>query len=209
MNTNSNKPHPQDDASRSVQDEPRATATKATVEAGSKLLEAEATLVEAEARLIDSNSTAKASEPRALVPRAPEPRPPAVERIPVETTRPTPSGPVTERLSENVAGMLCYLFGWASGLVFLLIDRRPYVRFHAAQSVAIFAALSVVLLALSGFLVGALLPGAGVALLVIRRVVELVWLAAAVVLMLKAAGGEWFRVRVASQYADRVAHAAK
>ena len=39
-------------------------------------------------------------------------------------------------MAENVAGLLCYLFGWISGLIFLLIDKRPFVKFHGAQSIA-------------------------------------------------------------------------
>ena len=42
----------------------------------------------------------------------------------------------TAGMDENVAGLLCYLFGWISGLIFLLIDKRPFVKFHAAQSIA-------------------------------------------------------------------------
>lgn len=120
-----------------------------------------------------------------------------------------PSKAGTEAIPENVAGMLCYLFGWVGGLVFLLIDRRPFVRFHAAQSIAVFATLSILLLALSGFFVGAILPMRGTAavLLVLRRLLELTWLVATVVLVLKAAGGEWFRVgRIASHYGDEAAH---
>jgi len=40
-------------------------------------------------------------------------------------------------MEENVAGLLSYLFGWISGLIFLLIDKRPFVKFHAAQSLAL------------------------------------------------------------------------
>ena len=29
-----------------------------------------------------------------------------------------------------------YLVGWVTGLIFLLIDKRPFVKFHAAQSIA-------------------------------------------------------------------------
>jgi uncharacterized membrane protein len=43
----------------------------------------------------------------------------------------------TEGMQENVAGLLCYLFGWISGLIFLLIDKRPFVKFHGAQSIAL------------------------------------------------------------------------
>jgi len=43
----------------------------------------------------------------------------------------------TDGMQENVAGLLCYLFGWISGLIFLLIDKRPFVKFHGAQSIAL------------------------------------------------------------------------
>ena len=39
-------------------------------------------------------------------------------------------------MAENVAGLLCYIFGWITGLIFLLIDKRPFVKFHGAQSIA-------------------------------------------------------------------------
>jgi len=43
----------------------------------------------------------------------------------------------TEGMAPNIAGLLCYLFGWLGGLIFLLIDKRPFVRFHGAQSIAL------------------------------------------------------------------------
>ena len=43
----------------------------------------------------------------------------------------------TAGIEENIAGLLCYLFTWVSGLIFLLIDKRPFVRFHGAQSIAL------------------------------------------------------------------------
>ena len=47
-------------------------------------------------------------------------------------------------LSENFAGLLCYLFGWISGVIFILLEpSNRYVRFHAMQSVIIFGILSV------------------------------------------------------------------
>jgi uncharacterized membrane protein len=42
----------------------------------------------------------------------------------------------TAGMEENIAGLLCYIFGWVSGLIFLLIDKRSFVKFHAAQSIA-------------------------------------------------------------------------
>jgi len=47
-------------------------------------------------------------------------------------------------MEENVAGLLCYIFGWISGLIFLLIDKRPFVKFHGAQSIALNIAFFVV-----------------------------------------------------------------
>ena len=55
-----------------------------------------------------------------------------------------PVAPSTEGLAENVAGLLCYALGWVSGLIFLLIDKRPWVKFHAAQSIAVFGGLTVI-----------------------------------------------------------------
>jgi uncharacterized membrane protein len=52
--------------------------------------------------------------------------------------------PATAGLEENVAGLLAYLVGWITGLIFLLIDKRPFVKFHAAQSIALNIAFIVV-----------------------------------------------------------------
>jgi uncharacterized membrane protein len=116
-----------------------------------------------------------------------------------------PTVPFTEHLSEDVAGAGAYLLGWVSGVIFLLVDRRPFVRYHAAQAVTVFATLSVIFLILGDFFLGTFVTGAGGVLLILRRVVELTWLVATVVLMLKAASGERFRVPYASDIADRAA----
>src|ERR1017187_8106027 len=60
----------------------------------------------------------------------------------------------TEGLAENVAGLLCYVLGWLTGIIFFLIDKRPSVRFHAAQSIVVFGGLTVIHFAL-GILFGA------------------------------------------------------
>src|ERR1700680_2112507 len=57
----------------------------------------------------------------------------------VQTTQSAESG-----MSENVAGFLCYLVGWVTGLIFFLIDKRPFVRFHAAQSIVVFGGLDII-----------------------------------------------------------------
>src|ERR1700674_5467201 len=57
-------------------------------------------------------------------------------------------------LSENVAGLLCYVLGWVTGIIFFLIDKRPFVRFHAAQSMVTFGGLHVLNIVL-GIIFGA------------------------------------------------------
>lgn len=57
-------------------------------------------------------------------------------------------------MAENVAGALCYLLGWVTGIIFYLIDKRPFVRFHAAQSIVTFGGLHVLNIVL-GIIFGA------------------------------------------------------
>ncbi len=56
-----------------------------------------------------------------------------------QTTQSAQSG-----MSENVAAFLCYLVGWVTGIIFFLIDKRPFVRFHAAQSIVVFGGLHLI-----------------------------------------------------------------
>jgi len=52
-------------------------------------------------------------------------------------------------LDENVAGLLCYVLGWVSGLVFFLIEQEnKFVRFHAIQSILVFGVLNIALIVL-------------------------------------------------------------
>jgi uncharacterized membrane protein len=44
--------------------------------------------------------------------------------------------PAGSGIPENVASGLSYALTWLTGLIFILVDRRPEVRFHAMQSIA-------------------------------------------------------------------------
>ena len=72
------------------------------------------------------------------------PRPPSMP------PPPPPSGPAASQttstgLDPKLAGLLCYILGIITGLIFFLIERtNPVVRFHAAQSI-VFSAASIVL----------------------------------------------------------------
>jgi uncharacterized membrane protein len=54
-------------------------------------------------------------------------------------------------IPQNYAAPMSYVFGWVSGLVLLFMDKRPVVRFHAAQSVIVFGVLNI-----AGFIAGRL-----------------------------------------------------
>jgi uncharacterized membrane protein len=56
-------------------------------------------------------------------------------------------------LSQNTAALLSYVLGWLTGLIFFLIDKRPYVRFHAAQSIITFGGIHI-LRAVLGMVLG-------------------------------------------------------
>ena len=97
-------------------------------------------------------------------------------------------------LKENLAGTLCYLFGWLSGLVFLLIEQKnSFVRFHAWQSLITFGALSVIAV-FAGWL-----PLLGNLMLPLVSLVTFVlW----IVLMIKAYQGERYRLPIVGDIAE-------
>jgi uncharacterized membrane protein len=48
-------------------------------------------------------------------------------------------------LDENVAAFFCYLFGFVTGIVFLVVEKKSdFVRFHAKQSTIVFLGLLVI-----------------------------------------------------------------
>ena len=62
------------------------------------------------------------------------------------------SGPTSTGLPPNIAGALSYLLGALTGVLFFVLERdNKFVRFHAAQSIAV----SLVLIVL-GFVLGML-----------------------------------------------------
>jgi uncharacterized membrane protein len=96
----------------------------------------------------------------------------------------------------NVAAALAYGLGWITGILFLLIEPdNKFVRFHAMQSIIVFAALSVLCLLLQ------MVPLLGmlVTVFLVVPASAVLWL----VLMFKAYQGERFKLPVAGDMADQ------
>ena len=115
----------------------------------------------------------------------------------------TPAAGTQSGLSENVAGLLSYALWWVTGLIFYFTDKRPYVRFHAAQSIVVFGGLSVIRLVLGVVFFSGGWAGVSMGL----GIGSLVWLLGVVLwilLMVKAYQGEKFRVPLAADLADQI-----
>jgi len=94
-------------------------------------------------------------------------------------------------LDENIAGLLCYVLGWLSGIIFLLIEQdNKFVNFHARQSIIVFGILSV-----AGIILN-LIPYIG---WVVPAVSFILW----VVLMVKAYQGRKYKIPWAGNLAER------
>jgi uncharacterized membrane protein len=110
----------------------------------------------------------------------------------------------SEGLAENVAGLLCYVLGWVTGIIFILIDKRPFVRFHAAQSIVVFGALTLLRIGF-GIVMGiGGVVGFGLWALV-SMVLGLLTVILWILLMIKAYQHELFRVPIAAPIADGIA----
>lgn len=98
-------------------------------------------------------------------------------------------------LEENVAGLLCYVLGWVTGIVFLILEKENrFVRFHAFQSLLTFLPLSVVAWIISQIpIVGWVLAS------LIWILVLILWL----VLMFKAYQGERYKLPIVGDMAEK------
>ena len=118
------------------------------------------------------------------------------EKPPADQPKLTETG-----LAPNVAGLLCYVLGWISGLIFLLLEpKSDFIRFHAKQSIIVFGALNIIAIGLGilgwirilGFVFGAINW-------VIGAIAFVLW----IVLMVKAYQGARYKIPWAGERAER------
>ena len=116
-------------------------------------------------------------------------------------------GKTSTGMQANIAGLLCYVLGWITGLIFFLIEKEnKFVRFHAMQSIVVFGALTVLQIVI-GILIGLftaihiyfLTP----ILTLLYPLLGLAGLVLWIILMVKAYQGEMFKLPIAGEIAEK------
>ncbi len=104
-------------------------------------------------------------------------------------------GKANTALKPNVAGLLCYLLFWVTGLEFLFTEKDDrFIRFHAIQSIIVFGAISVAFLTLFW------IPVVGwVFSWILGALAFVLW----IVLMIRAYQGSRYKVFIAGKIAEK------
>jgi uncharacterized membrane protein len=113
-------------------------------------------------------------------------------------------------MTENVAGLLCYVLGFITGIIFLVVapyNQNKFVRFHAFQSIFLSVAwvaviiveqiLNAIVLSISFALFGLLAT--------VWLLVALGFLALWVLLMVKAYSGQRWKLPIIGDLAEKQA----
>ncbi len=110
-------------------------------------------------------------------------------------------GKTSMGMQPNVAAFLSYLVGFVTGIIFYVLEKEnKFVRFHAMQSI-IFSAPLFVLNTVLGFI-----PVLGWILMsLISLGAIILW----ILLMIKAYQGEYFKLPIIGDIAEKQASAAK
>ena len=96
-------------------------------------------------------------------------------------------------LDENVASFLCYLFGFITGIVFLVVEKKSsFVKFHAMQSTITFLGLFVITIIIGW------IPIIGLLVYPIWVLSLILWL----ILMIKALRGERYSLPIVGKMAE-------
>lgn len=101
-------------------------------------------------------------------------------------------------LTANVAGLLCYVALWVTGIIFVVLEKKStFVRFHAWQSIMTFGVLTV------AYLVLRWIPFIGWILsILINVLMATLW----IILMIQAGSGKMWKVPGAGDWAEKQAN---
>jgi uncharacterized membrane protein len=98
-------------------------------------------------------------------------------------------------LEVNIAGLLCYLIPFLSGLLLLILEKNSrFVKFHAMQSVLTFGTL------FAAYYIADLIPLIDG---LIRFLIQVLGFVLWILLMVKAYGKEWYRLPVVGEMAEK------
>lgn len=132
----------------------------------------------------------------------------AASTTPAEVA-PKPESESSTGMSANIAGLLCYVAGWITGIVFVVLEKKSaFVRFHAWQSIMTFGVLTVIQIILS--IIGAIalapfLPVVGLWWFahVLGVIVWVITVGLWIALMLLAYQGKMWKVPGAGNWAEK------
>ncbi|MGV9664925.1 DUF4870 domain-containing protein [Nocardia niigatensis] len=137
-----------------------------------------------------------------------------VSTYPMTSSQPPANQPQSAGLDKKTSAILSYALGWLTGIIFLFVGKNdPDVKFHAAQSIVFFGAVSVVNIVLS--IVGSLLGVLGIifslAGLAVAVFAVVIWIMAMV--QAKNTGGARAALPIVGKftapYADQLANSVK
>ena len=147
----------------------------------------------------------------AYTPPPPQP-PPAQPYAQPGYGAPAQPAPAAAGMTDNLAGLLCYLVGIITGILFLVLEpynKSKFVRFHAFQSIFLFVAwigiwivlavFSAILHVILGFWTAVSVMG------LLHTVVGLGFFVLWILLMIKAYQGQKFMLPIIGPLADKQA----
>jgi uncharacterized membrane protein len=107
----------------------------------------------------------------------------------------SPEAESSTGLSANVAGLLSYVLGWITGIIFIVLEKKStFVKFHAWQSIMTFGVLTV------AQLIFGWIPIAGwIISILIGILMFVLWL----ILIIQAGTGKMWKVPWAGDWAEK------
>ena len=116
-------------------------------------------------------------------------------------------------MSTNTAGLLCYVAGWITGIIFVVLEKKStFVKFHAWQSIMTFGVLTVAHLVLStipGAIAAATFPlsiGLTIFASVMGWIIGVMMFILWIILMIQAGTGKMWKVPGAGDWAEKQAN---
>lgn len=108
---------------------------------------------------------------------------------------PTDAEKTSTGLDQNIAGMLCYLAGFITGIIFLFIEKdNKFVRYHAIQSIIVSVTLVILNLILTAIPIFGWMIG-----LILAPIYLVLW----IYMLFKAYQGKRFKLPIAGDMAEK------